>query len=254
MVKRAGLPLLFPENVELAATDAKKRRDMVEERQRWEATTATGNTVARSALSRRSESVSKPDLFMSDMDRRLDPQSVAEDKTQLQKIMEQGDRSQPLSTAALPGTDNDLIAQAMISELVARAGAGNAFEGEKLGIGGLDDVLSQVKRRVWTPLAAPPKLLKELGISPVRGLLLYGRPGCVRFVCKVKSAQPCSMSYDGSHSLALQGKTLIARKIGQIFSPARPITVVAGPEIMDKFVGSSEKARQIWSNIPIARL
>jgi ATP-dependent 26S proteasome regulatory subunit len=180
MVKRAGLPLPFPENVELGATDAKKRRDMVEERQRWEATTATSNAVARSALSRRAESSSKPDLFLGDMDRRLDPQSVAEDKTQLQVIMQQGNQCWPLSAAALADTDKDLIAQARISELVARAGAGNAFEGEKLGIGGLDDVLSQVKRRVWTPLAAPPKLLKELGISPVRGLLLYGRPGCVR--------------------------------------------------------------------------
>jgi hypothetical protein len=53
-------------------------------------------------------------------------------------------------------------------------------------------------------------------------------------------------------SLALQGKTLIARKIGQIFSPARPITVVAGPEIMDKFVGSSEKARRISSQGTLA--
>jgi ATP-dependent 26S proteasome regulatory subunit len=43
---------------------------------------------------------------------------------------------------------------------------------------GLDDVLSQLKRRVWTPLAVPPRLLLELGIQPVRGVLLYGRPGC----------------------------------------------------------------------------
>ena len=39
----------------------------------------------------------------------------------------------------------------------------------------------------------------------------------------------------------VQGKTLMARTIGEILSPARPITVVAGPAIMDKFVGSSEK-------------
>ena len=37
------------------------------------------------------------------------------------------------------------------------------------------------------------------------------------------------------------GKTLLARKLGSILSPARPITIVSGPEIMDKFVGSSEK-------------
>lgn len=111
------------------------------------------------------------------------------------------------------------------SELVALAGAGNAFEGSSLGIGGLDDVLNQIKRRVWVPLAAPPSLLAELGISPVRGLLLYGLPGC--------------------------GKTLLARSIGKILSPARPITVVSGPEIMDRFVGSSESnLREIFDSPP----
>lgn len=78
---------------------------------------------------------------------------------------------------------------------------------------------------VWTPLAAPPQLLRELGIHPVRGLLLYGRPGC--------------------------GKTLLARKLGQTLSPLRPITVVSGPEVLDKFVGSSEKnLRAIFDSPP----
>lgn len=56
----------------------------------------------------------------------------------------------------------------------------------------------------------------------VRGLLLYGKPGC--------------------------GKTLLARTLGSILSPMRPITVVSGPEIMDKFVGSSEKVRRTSQN------
>ena len=56
----------------------------------------------------------------------------------------------------------------------------------------------------------------------VRGLLLYGKPGC--------------------------GKTLLARTLGGILSPLRPVTVVSGPEIMDKFVGSSEKVRKsFWT-------
>jgi vesicle-fusing ATPase len=54
---------------------------------------------------------------------------------------------------------------------------------------------------------------------------LYGDPGC--------------------------GKTLLARKLGDILSPARPITIVSGPEIMDKFVGSSEKnLRELFDNPP----
>ena len=116
-------------------------------------------------------------------------------------------------------------AEQLTSELVARAGAGNAFEGEMLGIGGLEDVLKQVKRRIWIPLAAPPSLLKELGINPVRGLLLYGQPGC--------------------------GKTLLARQLGAILSPARPITVVSGPEIMERFLGASEaNLRAVFDNPP----
>lgn len=95
------------------------------------------------------------------------------------------------------------------SELIARAGSGDAFVGSNLGVGGLDDVLAQIQRRVWVPLAAPPSLLAELGIQPVRGLLLYGSPGC--------------------------GKTLLARKLGGILSPCRPISIVSGPEILDKF-------------------
>ncbi len=111
------------------------------------------------------------------------------------------------------------------SALIAEAGSGSAFDGESLGIGGLDDILSQIKRRIWVPLAAPPTLLKELGIDPVNGLLLYGSPGC--------------------------GKTLLAKSIGKIISPVRPVTVVSGPEIMDRFVGSSEKnLRTIFDNPP----
>jgi len=111
------------------------------------------------------------------------------------------------------------------SQLVAKAGAGDAFKGSTIGVGGLDDVLAQIRRRVWVPLAAPPQLLNELGIKPVRGLLLYGDPGC--------------------------GKTLLARKLGSILSPLRPMTVVSGPEIMDKFVGSSEaNLREVFDNPP----
>ena len=65
----------------------------------------------------------------------------------------------------------------------------------------------------------------ELGIKPTRGLLLYGLPGC--------------------------GKTLLASTLGSMLSPFRPITVVNGPEILDKFVGASEQnLREIFDNPP----
>jgi len=62
-------------------------------------------------------------------------------------------------------------------------------------IGGMDEVIATIKERVWIPLAAPPQLLDDLGIQPVRGLLLYGPPGC--------------------------GKSLLAKHLSVVLSPLR---------------------------------
>lgn len=237
MVKRAGVPMdqAYVDKVtnELGRNDANKRRQEAEQRKLWEeqrSTTETGGEVAngvagRSALSRRESSSSRPDPFMNSV-MKSDPDSLAalgSDKKELQKAMLESKPGTESPRNSMADSKSD--ASNRVAEMIATAGAGASFMGEKMGIGGLDDVLAQVKRRVWTPLAAPPKLLEELGIHPVRGLLLYGRPGC--------------------------GKTLLARTLATIMSPMRPITVVSGPEIMDKFVGSSEKnLRDIFDSPP----
>lgn len=230
MTQRAGLPAKSESNKVLGRTDDQQRRDEAEQRKRWEASRTTSEVgepvatkVGRSALSKRETNNGKPDPFLPQLDSRLDPKSFAEDKAELEEAMSSS--SAPTPSPRPTAEQAEAAAAAKVSELVAQAGAGEAFEGSTLGIGGLDEVLSQVKRRVWTPLAAPPQLLHELGIHPVKGLLLYGRPGC--------------------------GKSLLARKLGQLLSPLRPITVVSGPEVMDKFVGSSEKnLRDIFDNPP----
>jgi energy-coupling factor transporter ATP-binding protein EcfA2 len=249
-MKRAGMPLPPQNKVELGKTDNElQRRRQAQERKRWEAqhhgggTETTGSNVAervgRSALSSRAAKNGKPDVFLGAVDSRLQPQNFAQDKTELEDSLQQTATGgfHPSSVASgLLGTEGSGVSPAApasslsdaaylrSSELVALAGA-HGFNGENLGIGGLDDVLALVKRRIWVPLAAPPQLLQELGIHPVRGLLLYGMPGC--------------------------GKTLLARTIGKILSPARPVTVVSGPELMDKFVGSSEKnLREVFDNPP----
>ena len=60
-----------------------------------------------------------------------------------------------------------------------------------------------------------------MGILHVRGVLLYGPPGC--------------------------GKTLIARQIGKVLNAREP-KIVYGPEILSKYVeGSEEKVRELFT-------
>lgn len=248
MANRAGMPLDDPAEIKKAHTirssgSTNERKSEAEERTNWEnhfkekVTQETkpfvGNVAGTPRGSRQSAPSSDPKDFSKDnspMDlvvRGRDPKEIKafhDSKQALEQELSNVQHSPLVENRRRP-EDDVLIAQAKSSEIVAKAGSGNAFNGDTLGIGGLDDVLSQVKRRVWVPLAAPPALLKELGINPVRGLLLYGLPGC--------------------------GKTLLARSLGHILSPARPITVVSGPEIMDKFVGSSEaNLREIFDKPP----
>lgn len=217
MVKRAGLPIpVKPEaacsasntervsvSKELGRNDPVERQAQVDERKRWEAN--------RSPISDAASTASPP--------RSNNPLDFAADKIALQAELRQPNDGASLvrNDASQANTVAARAATTRVSEIIAKAGGESAFCGEAMGIGGLDDVLAQVRRRVWVPLAAPPNLLRELGIAPVRGLLLYGAPG--------------------------NGKSLLARKLGQILSPMRPITVVSGPEILDRFVGYVLEAR-----------
>eukprot|EP00977_Amphora_coffeiformis_P000155 scaffold48_cov161-Amphora_coffeaeformis.AAC.3 len=235
LARRAGLPAADIEEernaVKLGDTNEDRRKAEAEARKQWEASrggsSEESNEKGRSALSQRAANNGKPDLFMGQVIQTGDvkPKQLADDKLEFQKKLREDTGASSTTESTSKNYWKQKDATAKVAELVARAGALSSFEGEKLGIGGLDDVLAEVKRRIWIPLAAPPQLLQELGIHPVRGLLLYGRPGC--------------------------GKTLLARKLGQMLSPLRPITVVSGPEVLDKFVGSSEKnLRAIFDSPP----
>jgi len=88
------------------------------------------------------------------------------------------------------------------------------FDFNKFGIGGLDTEAEQVFRRAFASRLFPPSYLEKLGITHVKGILLYGPPGC--------------------------GKTLMARQIGNMLNCRKP-KVVDGPSIMSKYVGQSEE-------------
>lgn len=67
------------------------------------------------------------------------------------------------------------------------------------------------KQRV---LSDEAKTLEALGLTPVKGLLLYGPPGC--------------------------GKTLLAREISKYLKANSP-KILSAPELLDRWVGGSEK-------------
>jgi len=95
------------------------------------------------------------------------------------------------------------------------------FDFEKLGIGGLDAEFNGIFRRAFASRVWPSHIVKQMGINHVRGMLLFGPPGC--------------------------GKTLIARQIGKVLNAREP-KIVNGPEILNKFVGGSEeKIRELFA-------
>ncbi|KYH36944.1 MAG: AAA family ATPase, CDC48 subfamily [Candidatus Bathyarchaeota archaeon B23] len=91
-------------------------------------------------------------------------------------------------------------------------------------IGGLEEVKQRLKEAVEWPLKNP-EAFRRMGITPPKGILLYGPPGC--------------------------GKTLLARAVATE-SEANFISV-RGPEIFSKWVGESEKAiREIFRKARMA--
>uniref|UniRef100_A0A3P8Z4B2 Vesicle-fusing ATPase n=1 Tax=Esox lucius TaxID=8010 RepID=A0A3P8Z4B2_ESOLU len=84
---------------------------------------------------------------------------------------------------------------------------------ERMGIGGLDKEFSDIFRRAFASRVFPPDIVEQMGCKHVKGILLFGPPGC--------------------------GKTLMARQIGKMLNSREP-KIVNGPEILNKFVGESE--------------
>ncbi len=91
-------------------------------------------------------------------------------------------------------------------------------------VGGLENVKKSLKEAVEWPLKTPERFTR-VGITPPKGILLHGPPGC--------------------------GKTLLARVVATE-SEANFISV-RGPEIFSKWVGESEKAiREIFRKARMA--
>ncbi|XP_073428130.1 ATPase family gene 2 protein homolog A isoform X2 [Dendrobates tinctorius] len=85
-------------------------------------------------------------------------------------------------------------------------------------IGGLETVKLKLKQAVEWPLKHPESFIR-MGIQPPKGVLLYGPPGC--------------------------SKTMIAKAVAN--ESGLNFLTVKGPELMNKFVGESERSvREIF--------
>jgi proteasome-associated ATPase len=85
-------------------------------------------------------------------------------------------------------------------------------------IGGLKSQIEHIRNAVETPLNNA-KIMSEFGMTPLKGVLLYGPPGC--------------------------GKTLIAKAIASVVlkdseADAHSFVYVKGPELLNSYVGQSE--------------
>ena len=78
-------------------------------------------------------------------------------------------------------------------------------------IGGIDDIVQQVREIIELPLVAP-SIFRHYHIKPHKGILLYGPPGC--------------------------GKTMIAKAVANEIDAH--FIAVNGPEILNKYLGQSE--------------
>ncbi|MEJ5927280.1 proteasome ATPase [Corynebacterium sp. H128] len=87
-------------------------------------------------------------------------------------------------------------------------------------VGGLDEQIEHIKDAVELPFAHP-ELFKQYDLSPPKGVLLYGPPGC--------------------------GKTMIAKAVAHSLAERLGIAGgsyflnVKGPELLNKFVGETER-------------
>lgn len=88
------------------------------------------------------------------------------------------------------------------------------FSLSHMNVGGLNKELHEIFRRIFASRRFPSKYLLQFGITHVRGILLFGPPGT--------------------------GKTLIAREIAKGLR-SKNIRIVNGPEILNRYVGESEK-------------
>jgi len=90
----------------------------------------------------------------------------------------------------------------------------NSVDFQSMGIGGLNRELEELITQIIVPRMYPEDILKDVKYKHAKGIILHGPPGC--------------------------GKTLIARKLGELLN-VKTVKLVNGPELLNKFVGETER-------------
>lgn len=116
-------------------------------------------------------------------------------------------------------TQDDLVGALAVIRPLSRSAAMEVTLGLSIGGVTLDDVgdMTATKQALTEAVLWPlqhPDTFARLGVQPPRGVLLYGPPGC--------------------------GKTFVVRALAS--TGRLSVHAVKGPELMDKWVGASEKA------------
>jgi SpoVK/Ycf46/Vps4 family AAA+-type ATPase len=116
-------------------------------------------------------------------------------------------------------TQEDLVGALAVIRPLSRSAAMEVTLGLSIGGITLDDVgdMTATKQALTEAVLWPlqhPDTFARLGVQPPRGVLLYGPPGC--------------------------GKTFVVRALAS--TGRLSVHAVKGPELMDKWVGSSERA------------
>jgi transitional endoplasmic reticulum ATPase len=112
-------------------------------------------------------------------------------------------------------TQEDLIGATTVIRPLSRSATEEVSVGSVMldDVGDMSDTKQALTEAVLWPLQHP-ETFERLGVEPPRGVLLYGPPGC--------------------------GKTFVVRALAS--SGRLSVHAVKGAELMDKWVGSSEKA------------
>jgi len=146
----------------------------------------------------------QPDLKLIGYDRKLSFVPIDLDANDYNKIISSNTEIKIISV-----DKNVLIETSNTKELFK-----GDFNFMEMGIGGLDKQFEIIFRRAFSSRLIPEKILKNLGVNHIRGLMLYGPAGT--------------------------GKTLIARQIGKILNCEEP-KVVNGPSLLSSYIGKSEE-------------